>query len=121
MQLAASRRTALLWRRARRDPLMAEAGPTKIPVHSGVANAICERQTRQPADDTSSSPHRPTGQEPDGRRGALTCHMRWTSRSQARRYFAEEERHAYRKMLNLRPMRDGWIMRVSKFTSRIRH
>jgi hypothetical protein len=31
----------------------------------------------------------------------------------ARRYVAEEERHAYRKILNLRPMRDGGIMSAS--------
>lgn len=37
----------------------------------------------------------------------------------ARRYVAEERHHTYRKMLNLRPMRDGGIMSASKFTSRI--
>jgi len=47
--------------------------------------------------------------------------MRWTSRSQARHYVAEEERHAYRKILNLRPMRGGGIMSAGKFTSRIHH
>jgi hypothetical protein len=39
----------------------------------------------------------------------------------ARRYVAEERHHTYRKMLNLRPMRDGGIMSASKFTSRIHH
>ena len=35
----------------------------------------------------------------------------------ARRYVAEEGHHTYRKMLNLRPMRDGGIMSASKFTN----
>ena len=48
-------------------------------------------------------------------------HVRWTSRSHARGYLAEEGHHTYRKMLNLRPMRDGGIMSASKFTSRIHH
>lgn len=37
----------------------------------------------------------------------------------ARRYVAEEGPHAYREMLNLRPMRDSGIM--TKFAARIRH
>jgi hypothetical protein len=68
-----------------------------------------------------SSLHRRTGQEPDGRRGGLPRHVRWTSCSHARHYVAEEGHHTYRKMLNLRPMRDGGIMSASKFTSRIHH
>jgi hypothetical protein len=67
-----------------------------------------------------SSPHRRTAQEPDGRRGGLPRHVRWTSRSHARRYVAEEGHRTYRKMLNLRPMRDGGIMSACKFTSRTR-
>jgi hypothetical protein len=34
---------------------------------------------------------------------------------------ARTQHHTYRKMLNLRPMRDGGIMSASKFTSRIHH
>jgi hypothetical protein len=39
----------------------------------------------------------------------------------ARRYVAEEAHHAYRKILNLRPMRDGGNMSANKLTSRIHH
>jgi hypothetical protein len=110
---------------------LAEGGPSKIPVGANTANAHRDdmkcsgkshqqqftRPTCQLADE--KSPHRPTEQEPDGRREALTRHVRWTSRSHARRYVAEEGHHTSRKMLNLRPMRDGGIMSASKFTSRI--
>jgi hypothetical protein len=68
-----------------------------------------------------SSPHRRTEQESDGRRGGLPRQVRWTSRSHAPRCVAEEGHRTYRKMLNLRPMRAGGIMRSNKFTSRIHH
>ncbi len=45
--------------------------------------------------------------------------VRWTNRSRARRYGAEEGHHAYRKILNLRPKRDGGIVSASQFSSRI--
>jgi hypothetical protein len=68
-----------------------------------------------------SSPHRRPRQEPDGRRGRLPRHARWTNRSHVRRYVTEEMHHTYRKILNLRPMRDGGFMSASKFASRIHH
>jgi hypothetical protein len=49
----------------------------------------------------------------------IASQVRWTSRSHARRDVAEEVHHMYRKVLNLRPMRDGGIVSASKFTSRI--
>lgn len=68
-----------------------------------------------------SSPHRRTGQKPDGRRGGLLRYLRWKSRSHACRYVEDEGHHTYRKMLNLRSMRDGRIVSASKFTSRTHH
>jgi hypothetical protein len=34
---------------------------------------------------------------------------------------SRKKHHTYRKVLNLRPMRDGGTMSASKFTSRIHH
>jgi hypothetical protein len=86
-----------------------------------IGNKIYEADPTNSPTINQSSPHRRTGQEPYGRRGASTRHVRWTSRTHARRYVAEEGHHMYRKMLNLRSMQNGGIMSASKFTARIHH
>jgi hypothetical protein len=106
-----------------------EAGPSQFPVDPHTANVQKKVNNNKiyEADPTNlptinqSSPHQGMGQEPDGRRGGLPRQVRWTSRSHARRYVAEEGHYSYRKMLNLRPIRNGEIMSTSKFTSRIHH
>jgi hypothetical protein len=51
-----------------------------------ISNKIYEADPTNSPTINQRSPHRRTGQEPDGRRGTLPRHVRWTNRSHASRY-----------------------------------